>query len=89
MKAIHTKYTGPTNTRGSRIIATAEGGHRVVIGYDHALNSEGCHGKAAKALAEKAGWTGQMIGGGMADNSMVWVFDDKYSPRVILARPRS
>lgn len=33
MIAIETKYTGPTNTRGSRIIATTCNGHRLTVSY--------------------------------------------------------
>ena len=36
MKAIITKYIGPTDTRGSRIKASDEDGNSITIGYDHA-----------------------------------------------------
>ena len=61
MQAITTKYAGPTNTRGSRIIAKAAAG-RVSVGYDHALNLEDNHAAAAQALAEKLGWVGGNYG---------------------------
>lgn len=56
MQAIQTKYMGPTNTRGSRIKATAAAGS-ITVGYDHALDVEGNHVAAAKALCAKLGWT--------------------------------
>lgn len=65
-KAIHTKYAGPTNTRGSRIIARCCGAS-VSRGYSHDLNADGNHTMAAKALVEKQGWTGLYVGGGNPD----------------------
>lgn len=63
MKAITIKYAGPTNTKGSRWIATAEGGakaHKVTVSYDYALNSEENAKAAAKALCAKMNWHGEM-----------------------------
>ena len=58
MIAIHTKYIGPTDTRGSRIKAyTASwGSHKgftVTIPYDHALDGVALHFEAVKALVAK------------------------------------
>jgi len=58
MIAIHTKYIGPTNTRGSRIKAyTAnyfnQKAFTVTIPYDYALSDVAIHFKAVKALVEK------------------------------------
>ena len=64
MKAIETTYHGPTNTRGSRIIARDSDGNRVSIPYPHELSGEAVHRKAAEALRDKMGWTGELIGGG-------------------------
>lgn len=66
-KAIETKYLGPTNTRGSRIKAAAEGGLNVTVSYEHALNAAENHTAAARALAEKMSWGGRYVGGGKAD----------------------
>jgi len=46
MKAILTRYAGPTDTRGSRILATWDGG-RLSRPYFHALDSEENHRCAA------------------------------------------
>ena len=74
IQAIVTKYFGPSNVRGSRIKATASAGS-VTIGYDHSLNIEDVHLKAAQALADKLGWKGKMVQGGMPDgNGYVFVF---------------
>ncbi len=75
MKAIKTTYKGPTNFKGSRIIAT-DGYNRITIGYDHGLSSDGVHEKAAYALCKKMKWEGRLIGGGLKD-CMVWVFSER------------
>jgi hypothetical protein len=60
MIAIHTKYIGPTNTRGSRIKAYTTGwgqrlGFSATIPYDHALDGVAVHFKAVKALIQENG----------------------------------
>lgn len=67
MKAITTKYHGPTNVRGSRIIAREPDGASVVRPYDHALNSDQNHQRAAEALADQLGWTGRLVQGALKD----------------------
>ncbi len=62
-QAIETKYVRATNTRGSRIKATAWGG-TITIGYDYALDTDGAHKAAADALIAKMGWSGTFAQGG-------------------------
>jgi hypothetical protein len=64
-KAITTRYIGPTNSRGSRIKAMAEGGLSITVPYDYGLSADGNHLAAAIALANKHGWGGHWVGGGM------------------------
>jgi hypothetical protein len=52
MVIIKTKYLNPTNTRGSRITAEANG-WKVSIPYPHELSGEMVHYEAVKALIEK------------------------------------
>lgn len=66
-QAIFTRYHGATNLRGSRYSATATGGARVMLPTMFELDSEGNHLRAARALADKLGWKGEMIGGGTRD----------------------
>lgn len=73
MKAIMTKYIGPTNCRGSRIKAWDEDGNKITIGYPHELSGEAVHAKAALALCEKMGWGKDIIGGGIK-GGYVFVF---------------
>ena len=58
MIAIHTKYLGPTNSRGSRIKAYTVGwgdrkGFEATVPYDHALSGHLVHFEAVKALVSK------------------------------------
>lgn len=55
-RSITTKYMGPTNTRGSKIKATASSGKSLTVSYDYELDASGNHDEAAKALARKLGW---------------------------------
>jgi hypothetical protein len=73
MKAITTRYHGPTNTRGSRITASDEDGNRVTVGYDHALSGEAVYRVAAEALCTKMGWTGGLVAGSIK-HGYVFVF---------------
>jgi hypothetical protein len=57
MKAIVTKYHGPTNARGGRISATAEGGNRITLPYPHEIGGiDERHRAAAVALCDKMKW---------------------------------
>lgn len=73
MKAIETRYHGPTDTKGARITATDGDGHRLTIAYPYELSGEACHRHAAEALCRKLGWTGELAGGSTA-RGYVFVF---------------
>ena len=75
MKAIVTKYHGPTNFKGARITASDEDGNRVTIPYPYELSGEAVHRKAAEALCSKMKWTGKLVAGGIK-NGYVFVFAD-------------
>lgn len=75
MKAIQTHYVGPTNFRGSRIIAKAEGVKPLTIGYDHA--SDNPHREAAEKLCARQGWQGRLIEGNLPNGDSVFVFADR------------
>lgn len=55
--AIHTKYIGPSNTKGARVKATIRRDNKtlwaVIVPFDHALNCEERHALAARALLRK------------------------------------
>jgi hypothetical protein len=56
LQSIETKKLGPTDTRGSRIIAKTASGIRVTIGYPYELSGVDCHALAAETLARKLKW---------------------------------
>lgn len=64
MRAIITKYHGPTNYRGSRISASAGDAGKVFISYPYDKSNEYCHYEAVKALCDKLGWDYPTVWGG-------------------------
>lgn len=75
MKAIITKYLPATNIRGSRIKAKAEGVPAVVISYPDEARYP--HHVAALELCKRMNWEGDLICGGLPDQSgNVYVFAD-------------
>jgi len=76
LKAITTKYLGPTDFRGSRIKASDEDGNSITIPYPHELSGEAVYRKAAEALQQKMGWRGTLICGSLK-NGYVFVFDPR------------
>lgn len=74
-QAIVTKYLGPTDSRGSRVKATADAGS-ITVPWDDRLDVNANHDRAAVALAKKVGWSGTLLGGGlprgMGGNVYVW-----------------
>ncbi len=84
MQAITVKYIGPSNTKPSRLKATAANGHSVTVPYslpDETADWQG-YNRAALALCEKLGWTGEMIAGAIDNGAYVYVFTDKTSMRI-------
>jgi hypothetical protein len=86
MKAISTKYHGPSNTRGSRITADDGDGNRITVSYDHSASMGAeVHSKAAIALCRKMNWDGELIAGA-TDKGYVFVFSN--SERFPIAETR-
>jgi hypothetical protein len=73
MKAIFTKYLGPTDVRGARIKASDHDGNSITVSYDHASHEP--HRDAALALCKKLNWTGRLVEGSdsKAGNVYVWL----------------
>lgn len=80
-RAIRTRFAGPTNTRGSRVIADAgDRASRIVVDWNHALNSEQNHAYAAVLVTRKMGWVGEFYSplvGGAYGMDTYWVFQPK------------
>lgn len=52
---IKTSFKGPTDSSGSRVVASAES-TRITFHYEHVISSQENHDRAAHLLAEKLGW---------------------------------
>lgn len=88
MKAIKTTYKGPTNVRGSRIVATDGDGNRITLPWDHSINGEKNHARAAIALCAKMQWSGKLAEGSLRDGH-VFVFIDADSTYIVSAEVKS
>ena len=83
MKAIKTYMIPCSERRPRRMVATTfEHKQRILISRDVIPANADPHEYVARRLLERMGWQGAMVGGGFPDGSMVWVFEDKRSPRV-------
>lgn len=73
--AITTRYIGPTDRRGSRILARCDGGS-VHHPYDDALTSDSNHTAAVLTLCHRLGWHGYLHEGTLPGpgNVRVWVW---------------
>jgi len=76
--AITTRYLGPTNFKGSRIVAEAGSGLRCRIVISCPDDREP-HAAAAEALCLKMGWSGTLLQGGTKDGE-AFVFMPKVQP---------
>lgn len=68
MQAITTKYIGPTDHKGSRIIVKCQA-TRITVAWDDALGVDENHLRAAERLARKLGWDGTWHGGSLPDGT--------------------
>ena len=73
-QAIRTRYLGPTNYRGSRVVAECDAG-RITVSWDYEGSVHDNHARACAALLKKLGWSQSMTGGGFMDGAMFWVCD--------------
>ena len=80
MQAIHTKYIPASNVKGSRIKATSDNGHSVIVSRNGALSGHLVHFEAVKALVakHKLDWNiDNMCYGGSSDGKgYTFVFAD-------------
>ena len=67
LQAIKTKYLPATNTKGSRIKATAAGGETITIPFPQDMDTEAAHREAAHRLMEKLDWRGFISTGATKD----------------------
>lgn len=71
-QAIETRYLGPTNHCGSRIVATTPSGHRLIHDWDYNLSIEANHYIAARILQSKLDWE-YIVAGGSTKAGFVWL----------------
>lgn len=71
-QAIVTKYRGPTDRSGPRVVATCQA-RRCTLAYEHSLSLEGNEIEAARQLAESLGWGGPWYSGRLPDGRAVFV----------------
>ena len=66
MQVIVTRFVGPTNHRGPRVIARCDARRRT-FDWNHRLGIEENHRAAALALARELGWDqyGELVTGGL------------------------
>ncbi len=74
MKAIQVKYLSPTNTKGSRIKAIAEGVKPLTFGFDHGYTFEGNAFIAAHKLCEVYNWPKKLSQGSLPNGDIVFTF---------------
>ena len=72
LQAIVCKYHGPTDTKGSRIVATCDAG-RITVGIDNAKSVAENAADAARTLADKFGWRNRLVGGALPGDGYVFV----------------
>lgn len=75
MQTITTKYIPATDTKGSRIKATASGGVSVIMPYRYDMSTKETHIAAVGLLMEKLDWHGKMVCGD-TKTGVVCVFSD-------------
>lgn len=76
MRAIVTRYRGPTDTGGARILVYDEGKCKMRVPYDHGASS--AHEVAVRAYCKRMGWTGELVNGDVhGDTVWVWVEGDR------------
>lgn len=71
-QSIETRYLGPTNHRGARIVATTASGHRLIHDWNYSLGIEANHYEAAKGLQDMVQWE-PIKAGGSTKAGFVWL----------------
>ena len=74
MIAITTRYLGPTDTKGARIVAETPNGHRLVRSFDYAHFATSAHAAVACELARSLNWNPDTLIEGETKNGHVFVF---------------
>lgn len=76
MKAIVTKYHGPTDTKPSHFSATAEGCKRMVFSYNYNMDAAANHHYAAIRFQREMEWSGTLVSGSLPDGRYAHIMKD-------------
>jgi hypothetical protein len=70
MQAIVTTFLGPTNTKGSRVVAKCDA-KRIVFAWDHGRGTTENHEAAARILLSVLGWDkrNRLVSGSLPGNN--------------------
>jgi hypothetical protein len=68
---IRTRYEGPTDTRGARVVARSEG-KQATVAYDYRYMGHDQHERAVRALMARLGWSGALTAGEWQDSACTW-----------------
>ena len=69
---IRTRYYGPTNLQGTRIVANDGNGHRLTHHRDYSKEVYEDHRAAAVALASRLDWPSTDLSGGHWNGDYFW-----------------
>lgn len=67
-QAITTRYAGPTDHRGARVIVRSQA-KRISVSWNDALDVAANHERAALILVAQLGWAGHWAGGALPDGT--------------------
>lgn len=71
MQAILTRYIGPTDTRGSYVLARCDA-KAIKVPWDYAKDPTDNHDAACAALVKVLGWDGTWVGGTLPQKGTKW-----------------
>ncbi len=74
MKAIIVKYLGPTDTKGSRLKAMAEGVKSIIRGLDYSINISDDMFNIAQELCKRNNWPSNLVAGQLPNGDYVFCF---------------
>jgi hypothetical protein len=74
VRALQTRYLGPTTHRGARIKAWAEGVGSLSQPRDYDQDIDAAHRAAARALADRHGWEWALLSGVLPNGDHCHVF---------------
>ena len=75
-KAILVKYLGPTNTKGTRWKAMAQGGANLTLSRDYELEGDADARRVADALREKMQWRAIYGAGSLPNGDYVFTLGE-------------